>query len=77
MSHILIATYSIAFFLPGTQKVSEFSSKESCEVALFLEKKRYATVEFESYCISVADLNLRQKLERDIESARQQLRKLK
>lgn len=74
MTHLLVVLASVAYFLPGSQTVQEFSSKESCEAALALAKTRYATVDKESYCISIEDLKERQRLVQVIEESKKKLR---
>lgn len=55
MSYILIVVASSGFFglAFNTNVISEFSSKEACEVALMEAKKEWATRDHESRCVSV------------------------
>jgi len=53
MGFILIIVSSYAYFIPSFTTITEFSTLDSCEIALAEANKQYATVERLSKCIDV------------------------
>lgn len=53
-SYLLLIVTSATLYLPKSFTITEFSSKESCEIALEVANEFYKTVERDSKCISVA-----------------------
>jgi len=65
-TYILLITLSVYNALPSSFLIQEFSTKESCEVALSEAKHFYKTVNNESKCISVAAKLKEEKLKQDL-----------
>ena len=66
-SFILVIALSVYRPLPASFMISEFSSKESCEVALVQAKKFWKTIDDESRCISVKDYLRKEKLKKELQ----------
>jgi hypothetical protein len=53
MSYILLVVLTVYKPLPNNFIITEFQTKQACEIALTESKKFYKTVNAESRCISV------------------------
>jgi len=75
MSYILLLVLSAQSVVPHPHSftMSEFQTKEACEVALETAKHFYYTVNDESKCISVKTYLDKQKLEKQIEEDKKKL----
>lgn len=62
--YILLVVSSVFGF--GGFQVSEFSSLESCNVALEISRGFFRTVNIDSKCISVKEYLKKQKLEQEL-----------
>jgi hypothetical protein len=69
MNYILLLVFTIYKPIPANITLSEFQTKESCELALDIAKSFYKTVNDESKCINVKNEIEKRKL-------REQLNKL-
>lgn len=74
MSYILLLVFSAQGIVPHPHSftMSEFKTKEACEVALLEARSFYYTVNDESKCISVEAVLKKQKLEKDIEKLKKE-----
>lgn len=71
-TYILLIALTVYKPLPESFLISEFSSKESCEVALQEAKRFYKTVDNESKCISVKDYLRKEKLKKELQKQEQE-----
>lgn len=65
-SYILVIALSLYKPAGESFQISEFSSKESCEIALKEARKFWKTVDYDSKCISVLDEIKKQQLENEL-----------
>lgn len=70
-TYILLITLSVYNALPSSFLIQEFSSKESCEIALSEAKHFYKTVDRDSKCISVAAKLKEEKLKEELRKAKE------
>jgi hypothetical protein len=68
MSYILLIVLTVYKPLPNNFIITEFQSKDACEIALRESKKFYKTVDSESRCISVAEEIKKDKLKKELEN---------
>lgn len=66
MSYILLLVFSVTNYVPKSFSVSEFRTKEACEVALAEAKKFWRTVDDDSKCISVEAELKKEALKREL-----------
>lgn len=66
-AYILLITMTIYSPLPSNFLISEFQTKEACEIALEQAKSFYKTVDSKSKCISVAQELKKKRLEEELE----------
>lgn len=68
MTYLLLLVFStLSIYSPKSFTVSEFSSKQACEVALKEANKFYRTVNEDSKCISVQDEVKKASLKKELE----------
>lgn len=72
-TYILIL--ALSFYTPAgeTVQITEFSSKQACEIALTEAKKFWRTVDSDSKCISVEEYLKKQKLQQDLDNLKAKL----
>jgi hypothetical protein len=66
MSYILLVVLTVYKPLPNNFIVTEFQTKQACEIALRESKRFYKTVDSESRCISVEDEVRKEKLKNEL-----------
>lgn len=77
MTYILILVTSATLFIGNDDvKVSEYSSKEACEVALSLAKDEWATKNDKSHCISVEEYKKKISMKDELDTLKKKLRNL-
>lgn len=75
MTYILVLVFSSCMFFmcPNDVQTTEYSSKESCEVALREANKQWRTIKSDSKCVSMQEEN--EKLKK-IELLKRQIKEL-
>jgi hypothetical protein len=74
--YILLLVFSVSSLIPGPSRfsVQEFSSKESCRAALEIAKDFYQTVDKESKCVSVKEVNDQTDLKAQVQTLKKKIR---
>lgn len=65
-TYILLIVLSATIYLPKSFTLTEFQTKEACEIALKESYKFYKTVDYASKCISVKNEIEKQKAEKTL-----------